>query len=521
MSSFTQLMPSKKSNRWLLLLTVVAAVVLGYYIIASHASSIIEVGADKPGVPVPSNLYFGGSASMWSHSMTANPAAGCNQGGYEGVECGVTWAAAQQNLTAPYPAGSDGYVHTALYHEYIANCNSGSLDGLKPGGAIYKEASQPGRKVMVLNFKCGDYSVLAGSGGTAAVDTTVKNYVDAIDKLPVPVVFVYHHEPENDGCSATMNPDQYRAASRQFAADVRAEEAKNKVNNISIGFILMGETFNMSAGTTGDNGKSTDYVYSGCNSLHYFNGGSDSTKSYEYRNVENWWPGDDAVDWVGSDVYDSPTYTSLVKDFVSWGNCPSKAPSTNYTCTSSRVSKPLMISEFGQTDTPSNIATWLGTLQSQALLAANSRIKALAYFLDIQPPADTAHVELKAFARIAYDKAIAIPTFDKSTPAPSPTATPTASPSPTHTATPTPTASVTPTPTATATPSPTPTSSPKPTNTPGPGLVGDFNKDGHVNIQDLSVLLAHWGSKYPYYDLNGDGVVNAVDLSILASHWTG
>ena len=517
MSSFAQLMPSKKSNRWLLLLTVVAAVVLGYYIIASHASSMIAVGADKPGVPVPNNLYFGGSASMQFFGGTANPPAGCNQGGYEEVECGITWAAAQQSLSAPYAAGSDGYVHTSLYHDYVANCDN-DLNSVKAGGSVYKEASEPGRKVIIINFKCGDYSVLAGSGGTAAVDTTVKNYVDAIDKLPVPVIFAYHHEPENDGCSATMNPDEYRAASRQFAADVRAEESKNKINNISIGFILMGETYNMSAGTTGDNGKSTDYVYSGCSNLHYFNGGSDPSKSYEYRNVENWWPGDDDVDWVGSDVYNGSDYDNLVSEFVSWGACPAKAPSSNYTCTSARKTKPLMVSEFGvQSGTPASIATWIGTMHSQALSAANSRIKALAYFMIIQPATDTAHVELKAYAKLAYDKAFAIPTFSKSTP--SPTATPTASPSPTNT--PTPTASVTPTPTATAKPTPTPTSSPKPTNTPGPGLVGDFNKDGHVNIQDLSVLLAHWGSKYPYYDLNGDGVVNAVDLSILASHWTG
>ena len=115
------------------------------------------------------------------------------------------------------------------------------------------------------------------------------------------------------------------------------------------------------------------------------------------------------------------------------------------------------------------------------------------------------------------------------------TPTPTPTPSPTSSVTPTPTSSVTPSPTAnptptpTSSPTPTPSATPTPSSTPvptptassAPGLVGDFNQDGHVDARDLSVLLSRWHSAVPYYDLNNDGVVNAVDLSILIAHWTG
>ncbi len=52
---------------------------------------------------------------------------------------------------------------------------------------------------------------------------------------------------------------------------------------------------------------------------------------------------------------------------------------------------------------------------------------------------------------------------------------------------------------------------------------GDVNKDGRVNLVDLSIV-AYWykNASYPkHLDLNGDGHVNLVDLSILMYFWTG
>jgi hypothetical protein len=54
-----------------------------------------------------------------------------------------------------------------------------------------------------------------------------------------------------------------------------------------------------------------------------------------------------------------------------------------------------------------------------------------------------------------------------------------------------------------------------------PGVTGDLNNDGHVNVFDLSIFLNHWqqtGSGLPE-DLNNDGVINIFDLSLLLGHW--
>ena len=84
-------------------------------------------------------------------------------------------------------------------------------------------------------------------------------------------------------------------------------------------------------------------------------------------------------------------------------------------------------------------------------------------------------------------------------------------------------ASPTPTPTATTTATPTVAPTPTPVRTPtptvSPALVDDINNDGLVNVVDLSLLLAKWGSTTAADDLNHDGTVNVIDLSLLLSHW--
>jgi hypothetical protein len=50
---------------------------------------------------------------------------------------------------------------------------------------------------------------------------------------------------------------------------------------------------------------------------------------------------------------------------------------------------------------------------------------------------------------------------------------------------------------------------------------GDVNGDGSVNLQDLSILLTHYGQNATASqgDLTGDSIVTLVDLSILLSHY--
>jgi hypothetical protein len=51
----------------------------------------------------------------------------------------------------------------------------------------------------------------------------------------------------------------------------------------------------------------------------------------------------------------------------------------------------------------------------------------------------------------------------------------------------------------------------------------DFNYDGKVDIQDLMVVIEHWGQSYPLCDIGptpwGDGKVDANDLQVLMRYW--
>ena len=56
-----------------------------------------------------------------------------------------------------------------------------------------------------------------------------------------------------------------------------------------------------------------------------------------------------------------------------------------------------------------------------------------------------------------------------------------------------------------------------------PRPVVDFNSDEIVDINDLLILIEHWGTNEPLCDIGptywGDGVVDAADLQVLMSYW--
>lgn len=55
----------------------------------------------------------------------------------------------------------------------------------------------------------------------------------------------------------------------------------------------------------------------------------------------------------------------------------------------------------------------------------------------------------------------------------------------------------------------------------GSGGKGDVNSDAKINLQDLSIILSHWGQQFSQADFNGNSKVDLPDLSIMLSHWTG
>jgi hypothetical protein len=80
-----------------------------------------------------------------------------------------------------------------------------------------------------------------------------------------------------------------------------------------------------------------------------------------------------------------------------------------------------------------------------------------------------------------------------------------------------PTATATRTPTRTATPMPTRTLTPTPTATTLPCC--DLNRDGRVDILDIQLVAAAWGSANSAYDFNGNGTVDTADVMHVASRW--
>jgi hypothetical protein len=51
-------------------------------------------------------------------------------------------------------------------------------------------------------------------------------------------------------------------------------------------------------------------------------------------------------------------------------------------------------------------------------------------------------------------------------------------------------------------------------------VFGDLNGDGTVNVLDLLLLLAEWGTDDPGADLDGNGIVNVLDLLMLLDSWS-
>ncbi|HIN84454.1 MAG TPA: hypothetical protein EYM90_06105 [Phycisphaerales bacterium] len=55
--------------------------------------------------------------------------------------------------------------------------------------------------------------------------------------------------------------------------------------------------------------------------------------------------------------------------------------------------------------------------------------------------------------------------------------------------------------------------------TPTVACNADFNNNGIVDVADILVLIADWGSTDPAHDLDSDGIVNVADLLIMIAAW--
>lgn len=371
------------------------------------ASSEVVVPALPPGVAVPTTgAYWGGN----NGTVQADPniQAGCGGNAYALFECKVSSAATGQGITLPKQ--SDGKYHASMEHLYM-QCDSAESK-LGENGYAWNEAKVPGRKVLFINFKCGNWGDLTGN---SAADARVKRIAGLLANLPVPVIVSYDAEPEDNSCDppsghgSSGTPDDFRAGFRQFVADMRQQEIAMGKNRISFAFVMMGETYRI-------------------NSTHVFNGSCAgevrNSATGSMRNAENWWPGDDVVDWIGTDPYDfggTITFDTLMNWTYSFANrdCPAAHPTSNYNCTAERKSLPIISSEYA---TCAEAAAYRGTWfdNHKAKLRSYPRVKAYAYWSEAYdypcwvdyPFNDASKTSLKAFARLSSDSWLTTPTFD-------------------------------------------------------------------------------------------------------------
>jgi len=388
----------------------------------------ITAGPQAQGVPLPVSGYYWGGTNHNDSGTTPGCTPGSDSIGsqYALLECKMAWAAKQHGLVRPAATTGSGSVVTTMVREYLNGpwgCKR-NLQRLQPGGDIYQLAGQSGRKVLMLSTKCGPWSELAAGGGSSAADQDIKTMVDAVAQLPVPVILIFNHEPEDDACGpggGEGNPDEYRAAYRQFAADVRSEAAAQGNTRISLGWVLQSGTFDMAA-------QGDDVPFTSCGRLS----ASRLLPDNPLRNPENFYPGDDVVDWLGTDVYTHGTDHSLssaVQPFVDWAStaCPAKHPATDWSCTSARASKPLALAEFGPglgtgQPTQQQKAAWFDQIRSDIVSGKTdlSRIKAFAYWSSgqqnvIDSPPDSSHPALIAYTKLSLLSQATTPTLRDAT----------------------------------------------------------------------------------------------------------
>lgn len=347
--------------------------------------------------------------------------------------------------------------------------------------------------IVLMNWKPAGYTWKQVANGNA--DSYIATQADNIKAWGRPVIFNFHHEPENDTASEGSAAD-FVAAFDHVVTVFRNHGA----DNVSWAWIMMAGTF--------------------------------------HKDIDSWYPGDNYVDWIGVDVY-SLWEISNHKSWVSVQDAGDDAYNWATKTKAGAHNKPILYGEWATSEddnTPGRKAQWI----TDALTTLKSwpQVKLVEYF-DVNGSVITSTQSAQnAFIADGHDPYTNQPHVfgtlgsGGGTPisTPTPTATPTKTPTPTPTPSPTPTLkpTITPTPTTkpTATPTPTTTAtttpSPTPTSTTVLGVRGDVDNDGRVNIVDLSLLTSHWGQTYPPADFNATHApIGIKDLSILLSHWTG
>jgi len=201
-------------------------------------------------------------------------------------------------------------------------------------------------RILLLNWRPAmdmTWAAAAAGGADARIDAEAAR----LKAFGHPIMIAVWHEPEhfvNTTPGSGMSPPDYRAMVRHVILRLRAQGATNAV------FVQIYQGFPAYA-------------------------------------VQTWWtqmyPGDDVIDWIASDSYNSGNPTGYNSgDFASLVNRVKDTWSGWYQwATTAHPDKPLMLAEWGiwyRSATPSRMAWFYGSVQNE--LAQYPAIKALNYY---------------------------------------------------------------------------------------------------------------------------------------------
>jgi hypothetical protein len=359
--------------------TITAPGTYAFAVTSTSSTAIARLRASETGAPGPAlNLTLTRTES----TPTPTPTPGqCTVDAKLVPSCNVLWGAAAGGFSStPRDQALRTWEATSgrtagIYHTYHRG------DELFPTAAEIAMAHETGKpRLLMTNWKVGYGSTWANvaAGGQDGRIDRLASYLKATftDKF----FMVLHHEPENDVNTAAgsgMTPADYVAMYRHTVARLKADGVSNAV------FVM---------------------AYMG---------------NEKWTNM-SWWydlyPGDDVVDWIGTDSYlnaqpggyHNGDFTNLMNRTTD----AKKFPGFYTWATTKHPGKPIMAAEWGVYDSsstadPANTAKIFDTVLPQ--LKTMPAIKALVYFDTASDQGgrdmriDSSPAALTSFKKIAND----------------------------------------------------------------------------------------------------------------------
>jgi hypothetical protein len=229
-------------------------------------------------------------------------------------------------------------------------------DDAQPTSQVLDDAAHGRVPVLSIVPRRKDGSTLSwASIADGSHDAEVRAQADSLRDSAVPMILVFHHEADIAPGFGTAT--DFVAAFRHYVSVFRAENA----TNIAYAVVLVPPTF---------------------------------------ANPAAWYPGDDVVDWIGTDAYN---FAACAPGLPSWRSLAQVADSFHRW--GAARGKPLLLAEWGAAEDltqPGRKAAWLQ--DAATTLAGWPEVKAAAYFDRLGScnwPFDTSGSSLSAFQGVA------------------------------------------------------------------------------------------------------------------------